>query len=83
MFVKSAVIQLVREILHSSGISQGKLREFQKPLAVAKIMGKWASAVRARLILLTLLCFLAPAKSTRTASIASYPSSDLPPRDPK
>ena len=29
------LIQLVREILHLSGKSQGKVREFQKPMAVA------------------------------------------------
>ena len=32
------VIQLVREILHLSGKSQGKVREFQKPLAVAAMI---------------------------------------------
>ena len=29
------LIQLVREILHLSGKSQGKVREFQTPMAVA------------------------------------------------
>ena len=33
-FVK-LLIQLVREILHLSGKSQGKVREFQAPMAVA------------------------------------------------
>ena len=32
------LIQLVREILHLSGKSQGKVREFQTPMAVATMM---------------------------------------------
>ena len=32
------LIQLVREILHLSGKSQGKVREFQTPMAVATMI---------------------------------------------
>ena len=32
------LIQLVREILHLSGKSQGKVREFQTPMAVATML---------------------------------------------
>ena len=32
------VIHLAREILHLSGKSQGKVREFQKPLVVAAMI---------------------------------------------
>ena len=42
------LIQLVREILHLSGKSQGKVREFQTPMAVATmtvfspLLGPWS-----------------------------------------
>ena len=39
LFVK-LLIQLVREILHLSGKSQGKVREFQTPMAVATMLSQ-------------------------------------------
>ena len=38
------LIKLVREILHLSGKIQGKVREFQKPLAIATM--NWPNSMR-------------------------------------
>ena len=42
------LIQLVREILHLSGKSQGKVREFQTPMAVATMT--WQIAVNGNVV---------------------------------